>query len=219
MTETTIGVDVSKDALDVHRHPDGDERRFANNAAGHTRVDARSLRAKAEAMGEPVVPEPMERLGPSAAAMERRGHCTEKGDRNRRRRARNAERAALVAECSAIAGGERCERRHRLREEAIAAVNSFRDQSVAHPRPVLDRALAYRAMIDAARAAWPIHWPRVLRWLLRRMWPSGSRVAATVGARLREANRLPSTHVQAAMALSLILMDQARERQNGERCR
>jgi len=35
MTETTIGVDVSKDGLDVYRHPDGDERRFANNAAGH----------------------------------------------------------------------------------------------------------------------------------------------------------------------------------------
>jgi transposase len=35
MTETTIGVDVSKDFLDAHRHPDGDGRRFANNAAGH----------------------------------------------------------------------------------------------------------------------------------------------------------------------------------------
>lgn len=34
MTETTIGVDVSKDFLDTHRHPDGDGRRFVNNAAG-----------------------------------------------------------------------------------------------------------------------------------------------------------------------------------------
>lgn len=35
MTEITIGVDISKDTLDVHRHPGGDERRFANDAAGH----------------------------------------------------------------------------------------------------------------------------------------------------------------------------------------
>jgi transposase len=34
MTETTIGVDISKDFLDVHRHPDGDERRFTNDAVG-----------------------------------------------------------------------------------------------------------------------------------------------------------------------------------------
>ena len=34
MTETTIGVDVSKDFLDAHRHPDGDARRFANDKAG-----------------------------------------------------------------------------------------------------------------------------------------------------------------------------------------
>lgn len=153
------------------------------------RVDARSLRAKAEAAGLPVAPEPMERLGPSAAAMERRGRCTAKGDRNRRRRARNAERAALAAEWVAITDDARCERR--LREDAVAAVAAFRDQSVAHPRPVLDRALAYRSMIDAAQAAWPRHWPRALRWLLRRMWPMGWRVVATVGDRLRAADRLP----------------------------
>ncbi|MBR9971168.1 IS110 family transposase [Magnetospirillum sulfuroxidans] len=35
MTETPIGVDVSKDFRDVHRHPDGDGRRFTNNAVGH----------------------------------------------------------------------------------------------------------------------------------------------------------------------------------------
>jgi len=35
MTEITIGVDVSKDFLDAHRHPDGDGRRFANTTAGH----------------------------------------------------------------------------------------------------------------------------------------------------------------------------------------
>jgi transposase len=34
MIETTIGVDISKDFLDAHRHPDGDARRFANSAAG-----------------------------------------------------------------------------------------------------------------------------------------------------------------------------------------
>jgi transposase len=35
MTEITIGVDVSKDTLDAHRHPDGAAHRFANNVAGH----------------------------------------------------------------------------------------------------------------------------------------------------------------------------------------
>lgn len=34
MTETTIGVDVSKDTLDAHLHPDGTHRQFTNNAAG-----------------------------------------------------------------------------------------------------------------------------------------------------------------------------------------
>lgn len=35
MTLTTIGVDVSKDSLDVHRLPDGESRRFANDMIGH----------------------------------------------------------------------------------------------------------------------------------------------------------------------------------------
>lgn len=34
MTETTIGVDVSKDTLDAHLHPDGSHRQFTNNAEG-----------------------------------------------------------------------------------------------------------------------------------------------------------------------------------------
>lgn len=170
------------------------------------RVDARSLRAKAEAAGLPVAPEPMERLGPSAAAMERRGRRTAKGDRNRRRRARNAERAALVAEWNAVNDDGRHTHR-RLRDEAVAAVAAFRDQSVAHPRPVLDRALAYRAMIDAAQAAWPRGWPRALRWILRRMWPMGWKVVATVGDRLRTADRLSRTYAGAAAALAAVLVD------------
>ena len=35
MTEITIGVDVSKDTLDAHRYPRGDEHRFTNDPAGH----------------------------------------------------------------------------------------------------------------------------------------------------------------------------------------
>jgi len=34
MTQVTIGVDVSKDTLDAHLHPDGLHRQFTNNAAG-----------------------------------------------------------------------------------------------------------------------------------------------------------------------------------------
>jgi transposase len=35
MTNSTIGLDVSKDTLDAHRLPDGAVKRFANDAAGH----------------------------------------------------------------------------------------------------------------------------------------------------------------------------------------
>jgi transposase len=35
MTQSTIGIDISKDILDVHRLTDGASRRFANTAAGH----------------------------------------------------------------------------------------------------------------------------------------------------------------------------------------
>ena len=35
MTEITIGIDISKDHLDVHRLPDGERRRFDNTMAGH----------------------------------------------------------------------------------------------------------------------------------------------------------------------------------------
>jgi len=184
------------------------------------RVDCRSLRAKAEAAGLPVAPEPMERLGPHAAAMERRGRRTAKGDRNRRRRARNAERSALAVEWLVVAedDDDRRERR-RLRDEAVAAVAAFRDQSVIHPRPVLDRALAYRTMMDAARAAWPSHWPRVVRWLLRRMWPTGWRVVGTVGDRLREVGRLSRAVAAAAAHLAAVLRAEAHEDRGWERSR
>lgn len=35
MTQCTIGVDISKDTLDVHRHPEGEHCRFSNNARGY----------------------------------------------------------------------------------------------------------------------------------------------------------------------------------------
>ena len=35
MTQHNIGVDVSKDTLDVHRLPDGASRRFTNDKTGH----------------------------------------------------------------------------------------------------------------------------------------------------------------------------------------
>ena len=36
MSEATIGIDISKDRLDVHRFPAGDEKAFANNRSGLT---------------------------------------------------------------------------------------------------------------------------------------------------------------------------------------
>jgi transposase len=38
--DVTIGIDVSKDRLDVHIHPEGCSRQFDNNRAGHARVIA-----------------------------------------------------------------------------------------------------------------------------------------------------------------------------------
>ena len=35
MTQTTIGVDISKDSLEVHRLPDGKSRRYRNDRTGH----------------------------------------------------------------------------------------------------------------------------------------------------------------------------------------
>lgn len=35
MTDITIGIDISKDTLDVCSHPDGNRRCFANTLAGH----------------------------------------------------------------------------------------------------------------------------------------------------------------------------------------
>lgn len=170
-------------------------------AAGSTaRVDCRSLRARAQANGLPV-PEAMERLGPSAAAMERRGVRTKAGERNRRRRARNREREQLTTELRELIAAEGRWSRHALRRRAEEAVTVFRDQSRVHPRPVLDRALAYRAMLDAAHAAWGRHWAWALRLLLRRMWPQGRRVTAGVGLRLAAAGCL--SHAQAAAAAFL----------------
>jgi len=35
MTDSTIGIDISKDTLDVHRLPSGEKSRFANDRSGH----------------------------------------------------------------------------------------------------------------------------------------------------------------------------------------
>ncbi len=40
MTETTIGLDISKDTLDAHDLESGESRRFTNDAAGHKRLIA-----------------------------------------------------------------------------------------------------------------------------------------------------------------------------------
>ena len=36
MTETTIGIDISKETIDVHRLPDGSAQQFANDKVGLT---------------------------------------------------------------------------------------------------------------------------------------------------------------------------------------
>lgn len=182
------------------------------------RIDGRSLRTKAEEAGQPV-PEAMERLGPSAAAMERRGRHTEAGERNRRRRARNREREELATVRLMLAAEERRLTRRYLRERAERATTVFREQSLVHPRPVLDRAMAYRAMLDAARAAWGRHWAWALRLMLRRLWPEGLRVASTVGQRLLSATLLDPQDASAVANLTVALKDTERVRPPLERVR
>ena len=38
MDQVTIGIDISKDRLDVHRHPDGAAQQFANTRGGLTQL-------------------------------------------------------------------------------------------------------------------------------------------------------------------------------------
>jgi len=63
MSQTTIGVDISKDALDAHRLPDGASRSFANTPAGHKALIAWAGRAVTRIVFEPT--------GPYHAAVER----------------------------------------------------------------------------------------------------------------------------------------------------
>lgn len=64
MTEITIGVDVSKDTLDVHLHPAGDHRQFENTPKG--------LRAILKWIaGKPVARLVFEATGPDHRAFER----------------------------------------------------------------------------------------------------------------------------------------------------
>jgi hypothetical protein len=64
MTETTIGVDVSKDSLDVHLHPAGDHRQFENTPKGFRAI----LKWVA---GRPVARLVFEATGPYHRAFER----------------------------------------------------------------------------------------------------------------------------------------------------
>jgi transposase len=56
MTQITIGVDISKDALDVHRLPDGQSRRFLNDAAGHKALIAFVGKSAGRVVFEPTGP-------------------------------------------------------------------------------------------------------------------------------------------------------------------
>ena len=63
MTQVTIGIDISKDNLDAHRHPSGDARRFDNSAKGHKALIAWIGSTPARVVFEPT--------GPYHAAIER----------------------------------------------------------------------------------------------------------------------------------------------------
>lgn len=56
MAQITIGVDISKDTLDVHRLPDGERRQFGNDAAGHKALIAFTGKEVARVVFEPTGP-------------------------------------------------------------------------------------------------------------------------------------------------------------------
>jgi transposase len=56
MTQITIGVDISKDTLDVYRLPDGECRQFGNDAAGHKALIAFTGKEVARIVFEPTGP-------------------------------------------------------------------------------------------------------------------------------------------------------------------
>ena len=56
MTQITIGVDISKDRLDVYRLPDGERHQFANDAAGHKALIAFTGKDAARVVFEPTGP-------------------------------------------------------------------------------------------------------------------------------------------------------------------
>jgi transposase len=56
MTQITIGVDISKDRLDVYRLPDGERRQFANDAAGHKALIAFTGKEAIRIVFEPTGP-------------------------------------------------------------------------------------------------------------------------------------------------------------------
>lgn len=91
----------------------------ALEAAGlDDRVDHRSAKRRGLADDEP-----QERLGPAAAALERRGVRTAAGDRNRRRRRRNRRRAELTSEAAATNSAIAVCEREQSPQDAIAAVD------------------------------------------------------------------------------------------------
>ena len=56
MTQITIGVDISKDRLDVYRLPDGERRQFGNDAAGYKALIAFTGKEAARIVFEPTGP-------------------------------------------------------------------------------------------------------------------------------------------------------------------
>ena len=56
MTQITIGVDISKDRLDVYRLPDGERRQFGNDAGGHKALIAFAGKGVARLVFEPTGP-------------------------------------------------------------------------------------------------------------------------------------------------------------------
>lgn len=188
-------------------------------AGATARIDCRSLSERAWAAGLPAALAPQEHLGPVVSAMERQGRPTVCGSRNRQRRQANTERHKLNHEWAETARQIATLRmaKDRRKAHAIAAVRDFHAVCRLRPRPISERQAAFVAMIRAAQEAWPKRWWRPLRWLLRRNWPDGPRVAATVGRRLAVAGALPATDRNIVDLFGQFIEDEPEERSRAAR--
>lgn len=159
MTQITIGVDISKDRLDVYRFPDGERRQFGNDAAGHKALIAFAGKEAVRVVFEPTGPYhrafeaalakkglPLVKVNPRQAR--RFAQATGKLAKTDRIDAANLARMGAVLELEALQ--PKPENLHELKELYVAREALLKDRTAAKNRqkqitlPLLKRQNAQR---------------------------------------------------------------------------